>query len=65
MKPPLLRGLALPRRPDRPGRAALRVAEAVTEAAEEVDDGLDPRQQHEDGAEHAAGHRHDRHGLHS
>ena len=41
----LLRGcrLLIPRRPDRPGRAALRVAEAVAEAAEEVDDGLDPR----------------------
>ena len=41
----LLRGcrLLIPRRPDRPGVAALQVAEAVAEAAEEVDDGLDPR----------------------
>ena len=40
-----LRGcrLLIPRRPDRPGVAALRVAEAVAEAAEEVDDGLDPQ----------------------
>ena len=61
-----LRGcrLLIPRRPDRPGRAALRVAEAVAEAAEEVDDGLDPRQEHEHGGQHPAGHRHDRHRLH-
>jgi hypothetical protein len=50
-------------RPDWPRRAALRVAEAVPEAAEEVN-WLDSPQQHKEWAEHAAGHRHGRHGLH-
>lgn len=56
--------LLIPRCPYRPGGAALRVAEAVAETTEEVDDGLDPRQEHEHWAQHAAGHRHDRHRLH-
>ena len=60
----LLCRCTLPRCPDRPGGAAGGVAETVAEPPEEVDDRLDPRQQHEDRAEHAAGHRHDRHGLH-
>jgi hypothetical protein len=54
----------LPRRLDRPRRAALRVAKAVAEAAGEVNNGLDSPQQHEDWAEDAAGHGHGRHGLH-
>jgi hypothetical protein len=40
------------------------VAEAVAEAAEEVDHRLDARQEHEDRAQHTSGHRHNRHWLH-
>lgn len=40
------------------------MANAVAEAEEEVDDGLDARQEHDHRAQHAPGHRHDRHWLH-
>lgn len=40
------------------------MAEAVAEAAEEVDHRLDARQEHEDRAQHTSGHRHNRHWLH-
>ena len=39
------------------------MAEAI-ETAEEVDDGLDARQEHEHRTQRASGHRHDRHWLH-
>lgn len=56
--------MLIPWRPERSGRATLRVAEAVAEAAEEVDHRLDARQEHEDRAQHTSGHRHNRHWLH-
>jgi len=40
------------------------MAEAIAETVEEVDDGLDARQEHEHRTQRASGHRHDRHWLH-
>ena len=47
-----------------PSAAWQRMAEAIAKMAEEVDDGLDARHEHEHWAQHASGHRHDRRWLH-